>query len=48
MRDLITAGGETSSTTLLWAILFLIKYPDVQRKCRDEIRNVSETNDTKY
>ena len=42
--DLFMAGGETSSTTLLWAFLFLVKHPEVQEKCRDEIRNVNTLN----
>ena len=40
ITDLFMAGGETSSTALLWAFLFLVKHPEVQEKCRDEIRNV--------
>ncbi|KAK3093183.1 hypothetical protein FSP39_012331, partial [Pinctada imbricata] len=31
---------ETSSTTLLWIILYMIRYPMVQTKCRAEIRRV--------
>ncbi|XP_070816899.1 cytochrome P450 2J6-like [Chaetodon trifascialis] len=30
--DLFLAGTETTSTTLLWALVFLIKHPDVQWK----------------
>lgn len=28
--DLFQAGTETTSTTMLWAMVFLIKHPDVQ------------------
>jgi len=35
--DLFAAGSETTSTTLLWIILYLIKYPEVQDLCRTEI-----------
>ncbi|KAL3884082.1 hypothetical protein ACJMK2_030304 [Sinanodonta woodiana] len=38
--DLFGAGTETTSTTLLWAILYLLHYPDVQEKCFDEIQTV--------
>ncbi|KAL3884088.1 hypothetical protein ACJMK2_030310 [Sinanodonta woodiana] len=33
-------GTETTSTTLLWAVLYLLHYPDVQEKCFDEIQTV--------
>ena len=35
--DLIAAGAETTSTTLLWIIEYMILYPDVQEKCYAEI-----------
>ena len=35
--DLLNAGSETSSTTLLWIIEYMILYPDVQEKCYAEI-----------
>jgi len=31
-RDLFTAGAETSSTSLLWIMLYLTHYPNVQKK----------------
>ena len=39
--DLFAAGSETTSTTLQWIILYLIKYPDVQDLCRTEICRVN-------
>jgi cytochrome P450 len=39
LLDLMLAGSETTATTLTWAILFMIKYPDIQRKVREEIVN---------
>ena len=39
--DLYVAGTETTSSTLRWMMLFLIRNPDVQKKCRQEIHNVS-------
>lgn len=38
LTDLFGAGSETSSSMLLFAFLYMIKYPDVQRKIQDEIR----------
>ncbi|XP_062411737.1 cytochrome P450 2J2-like [Sardina pilchardus] len=38
--DLFLAGTETTATTLLWALLILIKYPDVQEKVQAEIDHV--------
>eukprot|EP00092_Neocalanus_flemingeri_P087053 GFUD01109785.1.p1 GENE.GFUD01109785.1~~GFUD01109785.1.p1 ORF type:complete len:248 (-),score=65.61 GFUD01109785.1:63-806(-) len=35
--DLFKAGAETSSTTILWAILYLVKYQDVQDNCYQEV-----------
>lgn len=35
--DLFKAGAETSSTTLLWCVLYLTQYSEVQEKCYDEI-----------
>ena len=39
--DLLLAGTETTSTTLHWGLLYLIRNPDVQRKCRQEILQVT-------
>ncbi|KAM9761539.1 LOW QUALITY PROTEIN: uncharacterized protein ACNS7B_003924 [Menidia menidia] len=38
--DLFLAGTETTSTTLLWALVFLTKHPDVQEKVQAEIDRV--------
>jgi cytochrome P450 len=35
--DLFIAGAETTSTTLMWAFLYMAKYPDVQVKVQAEI-----------
>ena len=39
--DLFKAGAETSSTTILWVILYLVKYQDVQENCYQEILRVT-------
>ena len=38
--DLFFAGTETMATTLQWFILLMMHYPDVQKKCRQEINKV--------
>ncbi|KAM9372380.1 uncharacterized protein LRP34_007649 [Phaethornis superciliosus] len=35
--DLVMAGTETIATTLQWAILLMMKYPDIQKKVQEEI-----------
>ncbi|KAJ7992922.1 hypothetical protein DPEC_G00267100 [Dallia pectoralis] len=38
--DLFLAGTETTTTTLLWALIFLIKYQHIQEKVQAEIDRV--------
>ncbi|KAK9519201.1 hypothetical protein VZT92_021943 [Zoarces viviparus] len=38
--DLFMAGTETTSTTLLWALVYLIKLPDIKDKVQAEIDGV--------
>ncbi|XP_053177695.1 cytochrome P450 2J4-like [Scomber japonicus] len=38
--DLFLAGTETTSTTLQWALIYLIKNPDIQKKVQAEIDSV--------
>ncbi|KAM6424011.1 cytochrome P450 2W1 [Liasis olivaceus] len=38
--DLVMAGTETTATTLQWAILLAMRYPEIQKKVQEEIRRV--------
>ncbi|KAM9386095.1 cytochrome P450 2J2-like [Pholidichthys leucotaenia] len=38
--DLFLAGTETTTTTLHWGLLYMIKYPDIQEKVQAEIEAV--------
>uniref|UniRef100_A0A8C5DIJ0 Cytochrome P450 2J6-like n=2 Tax=Gouania willdenowi TaxID=441366 RepID=A0A8C5DIJ0_GOUWI len=38
--DLFLGGTETTSTTLMWALIYLIKHPDIQKKVQAEIDQV--------
>ncbi|XP_044145474.1 cytochrome P450 2K1-like [Bufo gargarizans] len=37
VENLFTAGMETTSTTLRWGLLLMMKYPEIQRKVQNEI-----------
>ena len=38
--DLFFAGSDTTATTLNWFLLYMIRFPDVQQRCREEIDEV--------
>ncbi|CAC5358758.1 CYP2J [Mytilus coruscus] len=38
--DLFAAGTDTTATTLDWTFLWMIQYPDVQKRCQEEITKV--------
>lgn len=38
--DLFMAGSETTSNTLGFAMLYMVKYPEVQKRVQKEIDNV--------
>ncbi|KAI1293483.1 Cytochrome P450 2B19 [Halotydeus destructor] len=40
LSDLFLAGTDTTKTTMHWMLLFLAKYPQMQKKVRDEIDEV--------
>ncbi|KAF2360369.1 Cytochrome P450 [Trinorchestia longiramus] len=37
LADIFTAASETTSITLRWFILYMMKYPEIQRKVQEEI-----------
>lgn len=39
--DLFKAGAETTSTTLLWCVLYLTRYQEVQEAAREEVERVT-------
>uniref|UniRef100_A0A669Q0W4 Cytochrome P450 family 2 subfamily J member 2 n=1 Tax=Phasianus colchicus TaxID=9054 RepID=A0A669Q0W4_PHACC len=40
--DLLLGGTETTSTTLLWALLYMVQYPEIQERVQREIEAVLE------
>ncbi|KAM9301999.1 cytochrome P450 2J6-like [Gastrophryne carolinensis] len=38
--DLFVAGTETTSASLEWCLLYMMAYPDIQDKCREEIDEI--------
>lgn len=46
VMDLFFAGSETTALTLLWALLYMVKYPDIQEKVQRELDDVLEPTET--
>ncbi|NXI98450.1 CP2K1 protein, partial [Psophia crepitans] len=44
VRNLFIAGMETTSTTLRWGLLLMMKYPEIQKKVQEEIESVIGSN----
>ncbi|XP_053713834.1 cytochrome P450 2J4-like [Synchiropus splendidus] len=42
--DLFIAGTETTSTTLQWALIYLVRHPEIQKKVQAEIDQVIGQN----
>jgi len=38
--DLFICGAEPTSSALSWAILCMVAFPDIQRRCHDELDSV--------
>ncbi|CAI9729741.1 cytochrome P450 2B4-like [Octopus vulgaris] len=39
--DMFTAGTDTVALYLTWAFLYMAKYPDMQNRCREEIKQIT-------
>ncbi|XP_048371861.1 cytochrome P450 2J4-like [Sphaerodactylus townsendi] len=44
LTDLFVAGLETTSSTLLWGLLYMTMFPEVQEKCQEELHAVFGNN----
>ena len=44
VADLFAAGTETTATTLRWAMLYMMAYPDVQARVQRELDGVTARN----
>ncbi|XP_075045022.1 cytochrome P450 2J4-like [Mixophyes fleayi] len=40
VTDLFIAGTETTAASLEWCLLYMMTYPDIQEKCREEINKI--------
>jgi cytochrome P450 family 2 subfamily J len=40
LMDLFIAGSETTSTTLNWAMFFMLKHPDICKRVQEELDSV--------
>ncbi|XP_073461558.1 cytochrome P450 2J6-like [Aquarana catesbeiana] len=45
MVDLFVAGTETTTSSLEWTLLYMMMYPDIQEKCREEIDKIRGDRD---
>ncbi|XP_077345176.1 cytochrome P450 2K1-like isoform X2 [Lithobates pipiens] len=48
VRNLFSAGMETTAATLRWGLLLMTKYPEIQEKVQNEIAKVIGTVQPKY
>ncbi|KAF8995462.1 cytochrome P450 [Cyathus striatus] len=43
MRTILLAGHETSATSMCWVLLEIARYPEVQKRLREEIRSTEQS-----
>lgn len=39
-QDIVVPGTDTAAAVVVWAMTYLIKYPEAMKKAQDEVRNV--------
>ena len=44
IRDLFIAASDTTTVTLVWSMLYMIYFPEVQSKVQEEIDDVLTVN----
>ena len=42
--DLFLTGSDTTATTLTWAVLYMVRYPEVQTRVQQELDSVIGIN----
>ncbi len=40
MLDFFIAGSDTTSTSLIWAVLYMIQHPEIQTAVQEELDRV--------
>ncbi|XP_063298155.1 cytochrome P450 2C15-like [Pelobates fuscus] len=48
VRNLFTAGMETTTTTIRWGLLLMVKHTEIQEKIQDEISSVIGSSPPRY
>ncbi|KAM4771245.1 cytochrome P450 2K4-like [Rhinophrynus dorsalis] len=48
LTTLFTAGTETTSSTICWAISFMIQYPDIQKRVHEEIDRMIGSSQARF